>query len=98
MGEEGLVEETGCEELGVGFDEDVSTVEATEESDDGFKSLVGLALIESLESLLEFIITIAGNVMGSELALVHEVLERVVSVLLESDVIAERALNHLVHF
>ena len=73
-------------------------METAEESNDGFQSLIGLAFIEPFESLLEFVITIAGNVMGSELALVHEILERVVSVLLESDVVGERTLYHLVHF
>ena len=36
--------------------------------------------------------------MRGELAFVHEVLERNVSVLLESDIIQETLLNHLVHF
>ena len=36
LGEVGLVQESRSEELGICFDEDVSTMETAEESDDGF--------------------------------------------------------------
>lgn len=82
--------------LGVSLDEDITTVQATEESDDCIKACVGFLIIETLQTLLKFIITIGSHIIWSQRALIHEILERYVSVLLEADVIEETFLNHVI--
>jgi hypothetical protein len=86
------------EELGVLLNEHISTMEAAEQPDDGIESVVGLRLTDSFQSSTELVIAISSDIVSSELALVHEVLEGHISVLLESDVILETLLNHLIHF
>ena len=79
-GEVGFVEETSGQKFGVGLDEDVSAVETAEESNNCFQSLLSLLLTHSLQSFLQLIVTVTGNVVRSILTLIHEVLERLVSI------------------
>lgn len=44
--------------LSVSFDEDVTAVQAAEESDDGVEAGVGLLVIKTLETLLQLIIAV----------------------------------------
>ena len=98
LGEGGLVQETNREVLGVSLDEDVSAVEAAEQSDDRVKSSIdGGIFVDTLESLGELIVAVGGNKCGGHALLVHEGLERYVAVLLELDVILEALLYHAVH-
>lgn len=79
-GEVGFVEETSGQEFGVSLDEDVSSVKTAEESNNCLQSLLSLLFTHSLQSLLQLIITVTGNIMRSILALIHEVLERLISI------------------
>lgn len=63
------------EELGVGLDEDISTVEAAEKSDDSAESSVNLLLTGALQAFLQLDITELSDVRGSVGALVHELHE-----------------------
>jgi len=97
LGEESLVEEAGCQELGVGFDEDIASMQAAEEPHDGAQSGVNLLLGGSLKALLQFHITILGNVSGSLSTLVHKLHEGRVTGFLELHILGERKLDHVIH-
>jgi len=80
--------------LSVSFDEDITAVQAAEESDDGIEAGVGFLVIKTLETLLQLIIAVWGHVVRGQGACVHEILERYVSRLLELDVVLETFLDH----
>jgi len=44
--------------LSVSFDEDVTAVQAAEESDDGVEASVGFLVVKSLETLLQLIVAV----------------------------------------
>jgi len=97
LGEESLVEEAGSQELGVGFDEDIASVQAAEKPHDGAQSGVNLLLGSSLKALLQFNITILGNVSRGLSTLVHKLHEGRVTGLLEFHILGERKLDHVIH-
>ena len=71
-------------------------MEAAEEADDGVEACVGLLVVDSLEPLLQLVVAVRGYVVRRQGALVHEVLERHVAVLLKAHVIQETLLHHRV--
>lgn len=85
--DESFVKETIGQVLGVCLDEHVTPVQATEESDDGVEARVGFLIIKTLKTLLKLVIAIGSHIVGGQRALIHEILERYISVLLEADVI-----------
>lgn len=84
--------------LGIGSDKDIAAMQAAEESNDGVQASIGLGLVDSLQALLELIVAVGSNEVGSHRALVHEVLERDIPVLLELDIVGEAHLYHFVDF
>lgn len=73
-------------------------MQTAEQADDCIKSGVCLSFIDPLESLLELIVAISGYEVRGHGTLIHKVLERYVSVLLELDVVAETFLHHDINF
>ena len=72
-------------------------METAEKSDNGIQSVISLSFTHSLKSPSELVITIGSNIVSSKLALVHEVLESYIPILLETDIIEETLLDHLIH-
>lgn len=68
-------------------------MEAAEKSDDGVKLCLDLSIGLSFETLFEFIIAVKGYKMWWFAALVHEVLETLISSLLEYHIVAESLFN-----
>lgn len=97
VGDTGLIQQPVGQKVGVRYDVCVSAVKTAEEAHYSVKSLVDLNVTKLLKTLLELVISVKCDVLRSLVALVHELLEALVSGLLESDVVVESYLNQLVH-
>ena len=98
LGERGLVQQASRKVLGISFHEEVSAVEAAEESDDCVKpGINGGIIVDTLKTLGELIVAVEGNEGGRHGLLIHEILEGHITVLLELDVILEALLYQSVH-
>jgi hypothetical protein len=76
-----------------GSNEDISTIQATEETNYSVEPLVNLAIRETLEALSKFVVAISGHIVRCHILLVHEVLEGYIAILLELDVVLEGIFN-----
>jgi hypothetical protein len=72
-------------------------METAEESDNIVKPLFNFDVTELLESLLELVVTVEGNVVRSLIALVHEILEGHISCFLELHVVVKCHLDEDIH-
>ena len=96
-GKQRLIEESLGEMLHVCFHESVTSVQAAEESDYSIESLLSLFICYSLEARCQFLVGINCEIKWRLTALIHEVLERRVTTLLELHAVVETLLKHGVH-
>jgi len=75
----------------------VPTMEAAEEPHNSVQLLINLVIRELLETLLELIVTVERNIMGCPFTFVHEILEGLISVLLEFHIVAKSLLDKIIH-
>jgi len=75
--------------LGVRPNENVSAMKATEQTNQGIKAGVYLSIWDSPNTFTHFIVTIGGHIMRGHILLVHEILERDITILLKFDIILE---------
>jgi hypothetical protein len=92
----GLVQQPLSQKVGKRRDEEITTVEAAEETDDGIQPLVYLVICELLETFSEFIVAIEGNVVRSLRTVIHKVLKAEISGFLEPHIIIESFLDKVV--
>lgn len=96
VGDTCLVQESLCKQVGEACDEDISTVEAAKQSDNGIKSFLDFVITKRFQAFLKFVVGVECDEMRCLIALVHEVLKSHVSCLLELHIILKCAFNDLV--
>lgn len=89
IGQGGLVEKSLGQKVAVLSDEDITTMETTEQSDGRIELLILLLLSNLLEASLELVIQIESDEVGRLLIAIHKVHESLVSGPLEPHVLVE---------
>lgn len=82
-----LVQQSVRQEVGVGVNKLISTMQAAEDSNYSRKDLVNLLVTHLLKTTLHLVITVESNIVGSVVEFIHKVLETLIARLLELDVI-----------
>ena len=72
-------------------------MQAAEQSNDSIQFLVDLIIWKLLEPFFELIIAVESYVMWGSLAIIHEILEWLVSILLEFHIIVKSLFYQLIH-
>lgn len=93
-----LVQKSESKQKRIESHEFISSKQAAEKSDNRIKLFVNFFLLECLETLFKLVISIKSNDFWGFFAFIHEVLEGLVSCLLELHVIFERIFNCIIHF